>query len=197
MGSNSSGSGGTIFASVLITLVVVGAGIYIGLPYLYPNINKTTPTPTGLITQIQSVQSTSGCAITDANTTLSGIPNMALNFTIGNQSRIQAVYQTTVQLYIPFNVAGDFRFNISISIKGVGTQTTMIEYFLDADTTAPLYISQPISLELLTMPLLAGTYIANMTWVSCGYVSGQAYMKILPQSLNYYPQSLTLEEITT
>ena len=59
--------------------------------------------------------------------------------------RIQAVYQTTVQLYIPFNVAGDFRFNISISIKGVGTQTTMIEYFLDADTTAPLYISQPIS----------------------------------------------------
>ena len=47
------------------------------------------------------------------------------------------------------------------------------------------------------MPLLAGTYIANMTWVSCGYVLGQAYMKILPQSLNYYPQSLTLEEITT
>ena len=87
--ASSSGSGGAIVASVLITLIIVGGGAYFGLPYLYPNINKS---PAGLVKQDISVESQTQVFIDTNTNSVENISNMVMNLTISNESIIEASF---------------------------------------------------------------------------------------------------------
>ena len=192
--ASSSGSGGAIVASVLITLIIVGAGAYFGLPYLYPNINKS---PAGLVKQDISVESQTQAFIDTNTNSVENISNMVMNLTISNESIIEASFSSSINLYIESGLVGTVNYSISLVISGVGSVSKTIGYFSELATTSGQEWFESLSIDFTTTPLPAGTYIISVTWSNVSnLIAGYSQLFTDIPAMNS-PRVLQAMEITT
>ena len=169
MGKNGS-SIGTILASVFITLILSGAGMYFGMPLLFPNLNADLNgdiDDNGCnLLQTKSVEVNTVDYINDFNLTYTKMPGMELDITTSGNS---SLYVSLEGLFF-LSLDSDFRYftgyNISLVVSGVGNRTTMIAYYLQYNQ--PTFVDQAHNIYMTfdTGIISAGDYTISVYWKS-------------------------------
>ena len=103
--ANSSNQIGTVIAIVFITLLISGAGMYFGLPALFPNMNEDLSDLVdsdeletelgnypGIILQTQIYENDTTTHIGDGHEAVAPMPNTAMNFTTQGGSKIKVSF---------------------------------------------------------------------------------------------------------
>lgn len=109
---------GAIIASVFITLIISGAGMYFGLPLLFPNmtrdvvepsdlddyVQKNETTDDGIVIQSRYMESKENAFITDDDLIPTKILGTEMNFTTHGGTKLAVSFEAT----IVFHMSSDF-----------------------------------------------------------------------------------------
>ncbi len=181
--ANNSNTVGTILASVFITLMVSGAGMYFGLPLVYPNMTnndsdlvtqddlddyvlKNETLNNEVVIQTKYQESNSTIVIFSNNLDPSVMPDMEMNITTQGNTKLSVSFDAQIELTLVDGFDFEAMYNITLQIEGVKQETVRIlEYHenpIDGEMRKSLYVQ--ISFE--TGNLLAGTYDISVLWSS-------------------------------
>lgn len=169
MGKNNS-TIGTILASVFITLILTGAGMYFGMPLLFPNLNADLngdiDDEGGNLLQTKSVEVNTVDYINDFNLTYTKMPGMELDITVSGNSSLYVSLEGLFFLSMDNLFAGFTGYNISLVVSGVGNRTTMIAYYIQTSLSAFVDQSHNIYMTFDTGIISAGDYTISVYWKS-------------------------------
>ena len=182
---------GTILGSVFITLLLVGAGGYFGLPLLYPILNEDL-TDDGIILQTKNNESQTAANIFWNVFTYEKIPDTELNITTSGNSKLIVAFEGAFMLRLGSTFSGETKYNITLDIAGIENRTTCIYSGIDTalNTDMELPCNTYISFETGILP--AGTYTISVYWSSAiAPTAGWSQLFILDE----YPRSLYAQEI--
>jgi hypothetical protein len=154
-------SGGAIAASVLITLVLVGAGLYFGLPYLYPNVKNEA----GDVVQVKTEVFKTVCKCYDNEMTQKPMNGTTISITTKGGSYLIAEFSTTLLIQIDgtFGASDWVSFNITMAITGTKNYSTNMEF---GNVNAGEWRTFPFLLRAVTPELEQGSYNITMYWFS-------------------------------
>ena len=192
---------GTILGSVFITLLLVGAGGYFGLPALYPNLNadlgdyveKDDLTGEGILLQTKYVEvQTSSFFIRDDDQVYQNMPDTELNITTTGNSKLNVVFIGAFFLQIYPDFFGYTKYNITLDISGVGNRTTSILYLSHLASGIKTEISDNVQISFETEVLPAGTYSISVLWKSSYTIADGMTLLILKHDI---PRSIYAQEI--
>ncbi|MCF2138637.1 MAG: hypothetical protein K9W44_01115 [Candidatus Lokiarchaeota archaeon] len=199
MAKNSSSMFGTVIISVFLTLIIIGAGGYFGLPLLYPNLtadlNQYETSDEGIILQRINVESKTYAYIFDYDTgDYQTIPEMNVNISISTNSKISATFSAIAFLTLGTGFQNHTIFSFRISVVGIKERTGTVRYFEQDALSAYRQISQFIYLNLITESLSAGTYQIIVEWRSDWDPSGTNSLSLGHSSTFNHSRSLVVEE---
>ncbi|MFX0184362.1 MAG: hypothetical protein ACFE95_14875 [Candidatus Hodarchaeota archaeon] len=169
-------SGKDVFASVVISLVVIGATTLIVMPQLYPVIqtdiediqSDIDDLQSGAVLQTKELVTNDHAMIDEEdNTTLLLMNNTILTISIRNDSRINARFSAVFRLVMKSGYVKHADYRITLMLQGVSGQSTRI-YYSDylGSTTNSLYLTSQVSIEYLSSNLEAGNYTIAVWWQS-------------------------------
>ncbi|MHA1648450.1 MAG: hypothetical protein ACTSVL_12860 [Promethearchaeota archaeon] len=172
MGKSSS-SIGTILMSVFITLIISGAGMYFGLPYIFPNLtadldaNQDLYTADdGLLLQSKYLETDGDAYLFDDTLTDMTMPDTAMNITIQENSKLLVSFESVMILHMSSDFSGVTRYNITLEIVGVKNRTTRASFFANPGLGVMVETSEHIHITFQTDSLPAGTYSISVSWKS-------------------------------
>ena len=187
--------------SVFITLILVGAGAYFGLPALYPNLNadlgdyieKDDLTGEGILLQTKYMEvQTSSNLLRDDDQVYQKIPDTELNITTTGNSKLNVAFVGAICLQMNKDFHGYTKYNITLDISGVGNRTTRIIYLSDSGVGTKTELSDNVQISFETEILPAGTYSISVLWKSTYTIAdGATFLHF-----NYdIPRSIYAQEI--
>ncbi|MHA1720441.1 MAG: hypothetical protein ACTSWX_02160 [Promethearchaeota archaeon] len=166
----------TILASVFITLILSGVGMYFGMPLLFPNLNADLNEykdecnciyeDRGNLLQIKSVEVNTVDYINDFNLTYTKIPGMELDITTNGNSSLYVTLEGLFFLYMDSSFAGFTGYNISLVVSGIGNRTTIISYYTQVGPSSFFHQSHNIFITYETGIISAGNYTISAYWRS-------------------------------
>ncbi len=169
MGKNGS-SIGTILASVFITLILSGAGMYFGMPLLFPNLNANLngdiEEEGGNLLQTKSLEVNTVDYINDFDLTYTKMPGMELNITTSGNSSLYVSLEGLFFLGMDNLFSGFTGYNLSLVVSRIGNRTTMIFYYIQTSPSAFIYESHNIYMTFDTGTISAGDYTISVYWRS-------------------------------
>jgi len=177
--------------SVFITLILVGAGGYFGLPLLFPNLNEDL-TDNGIILQTKYYESYTAANIFCNVADYENIPDMELNITTSGNSKLIVAFEGALMLRLSSTFIGETKYNITLDISGVGNRTTCIYSGIDVaqGTDWEIPCNTHISFETGILP--GGTYTISVYWSSAiAPTAGPSQLFVLDE----YPRSIYVQEI--
>jgi hypothetical protein len=162
---NASGAGvGAIIISVLLSAMVTAAGMYFGLPYIFPNVQGDQE----IVLQEKYLELDSIAYIsgdTDVwNYNL--IPQTQFQITTHGNSKIAARFSATAFVTVSDDFINHTIFDFLLSVDDIKEQRTSVWYFRQLAETYYIQFTQQVYLELLTEILPAGTYTVSVYWRS-------------------------------
>ena len=170
---------GTILASVFITMILSGTGMYFGLPLVYPDLTdmateddlddyvlKNETLNKEVVIQTKYKESNSTIAIFDDDVDPSVMPGMEMNITTQGNTKLSVSFDAQIELTLCDNFEMESMYNITLQIEGVKQETVRIlEYHenpIDGEMRKSLYVQ--ISFETGILP--ASTYNISVLWSS-------------------------------
>ena len=160
---NSSSTPGIIIASVLLSIIIIGAGGYFGLPYLYPNLTAEET----ILIQRKNIESKTLAYLYDSDTgDYQTIPEMNGTITIEENSKISATFSAIAFLTLGTGFTNHTIFSFKISVVNEKSRTGTVRYFEASAISSYVQISQFIYLNVITDSLSAGTYNILVEWRS-------------------------------
>nr|QEE17960.1 hypothetical protein DSAG12_03798 [Candidatus Prometheoarchaeum syntrophicum] len=195
--------------SVFITLLLVGAGGYFGLPLLFPNLNddltsyleeedledytKTEDlTDDGILLQTKYNESQIGATIQSYDLVYEKIPDPELSITTGGNSKLSVAFEGVILQQLGASFVGNTIYNITLDILGVENRTTNIYYTLNSAYGATIEISRNVHISFETDILSAGTYSIALFWKSTiSHPAGHSNLYFITG----YPRSIYAQEI--
>ncbi len=208
----------TIMGSVFITLILVGAGGYFGLPLLFPNLNEDlsiyleeedldgyleeedldgyTKTEDlnaeGIILQTKNNESQTAANIFWNVFAYEKIPDTGLNITTSGNSKLNVVFDGALMLRLGSTFMGDTKYNITLDILGVGNRTTAIYAGINSALGTDWEVPCNTHIFFETGILPAGTYSISIFWSSAiAPAAGWSQLFVLDE----YPRSIYVQEI--
>ncbi|UYP45496.1 hypothetical protein NEF87_001781 [Candidatus Lokiarchaeum ossiferum] len=185
--SNKPNTLGIIIASVLITLVVTGTGMYFGLPLLFPNLTADLSeydqseeieniTTKGILLQTQYAEFTQYLSIYDSDLVPEIMTGTNLTITTQGSSKLHVIFTENFVARFGPSFSGDAIFNVTLSIVGIQNKTlSILESRMSATGTQEQQNRfAQITLETATLP--AATYSIIMYWYSTQDPTGSAYL---------------------
>ena len=164
--ANNSNAVGTILASVFITLLISGAGMYFGLPLVYPNIVNDETMNGEVVIQSKYQEFNSTEVIWDDDLTPSMIPDTEMNITTQGNTKLSVSFNAMVELTLVNGFDGGAFYEITLQIDGVKQETVKIfEYHgepINGQSEIPIYLQ--ISFETGILP--AANYNISVNWCS-------------------------------
>ena len=181
--ANKSNTVGTIFASVFITLILSGTGMYFGLPLVYPNLAnndsdivtqddlddyvlKNETLNNEVVVQSKYHENNSTEVIWDYDLTPSVMPGTELNITTQGNTKLSVSFDAQFELTLVNAFDGGAFYDIKLQIEGVKQETfKILEYHgepIVGQTENSIYVQ--ISFETGILP--AGTYNISVLWCS-------------------------------
>ena len=192
MGKSSSSSAfGTVIISVFLTLIIVGAGGYFGLPYLYPNLTSEEDSPELIIIESKTMAYLWDTETGDYQT----IPDMNTSITISENSQISATFSGIAFITLGTGFNNHTIFAFKISVVGVKTRTGTVRYFEGSAISRYKQISQFVYLNLITTELTAGTYDVIVEWRSDWDPAGLNSLSLGHSDTFNHTRSLIIEEM--
>ena len=161
---------GTILASVFITLIISGVGMYFGMPLLYPNVNadltEYTDENTGNLLQTEYLEVNTIDYINDFDLNYTVVPGMEMNITTHGNSRLIVFFEGLLFLMMDSDFTGFTGYNVSLAVSGIGNSTTLISYYISSNLASFVYQSHNIHLTFDTGIIAAGGYSISVFWKS-------------------------------
>jgi hypothetical protein len=181
-------NGGIIAAFVGAILVSFALGYFV-LPLLV-----STPTPSGVIRQVQSVQSNTQAYIYSSDSSWRNIPNMSLIIKTTHSSRLHATFSSPVDITLPPSASGRAMWNFSLVIAGIGSRNGTVGYMSQAAVADYVQLYETFSLEFITTTIPAGSYNVTAYWAADSVVTQVCSIQLSTVTFNY-TRSLTVEEL--
>jgi len=195
--------------SVFITLILVGAGGYFGLPLLFPNLNEDLSnylededldgyvkfenlTIDGIILQTKNNESYTAANIFWNVADYENIPDTGLNITTSGNSKLNVAFEGAFMLRLGSTFMGVTEYNITLDIVGVGNRTTGIYAGINSGMGTDWEVPCNTHISFETGILPAGTYSISVFWSSAiAPDAGWSQLFILDE----YPRSIFVQEI--
>ncbi|MHA1474779.1 MAG: hypothetical protein ACTSRX_00675 [Promethearchaeota archaeon] len=188
---NSSSTPGTIIASVVLSIIIIGAGGYFGLPYLYPNLAAEE---TILIQRI-NIESKTMAYLYDSDTgDYQTIPEMNGTITIEENSKISATFSAIAFLTLGTGFSNHTIFSFRISIVNEKSRTGTVRYYEGSAIASYVQISQFVYLNVITDSLSAGAYNILVEWRSNWDPTGANSLSLGHSDAFNHTRSLVIEE---
>ena len=198
MGKNNS-TIGTILASVFITLILAGAGMYFGMPLIFPNLNADLDNDVGgNLLQTKSVEVNTVDYISDFNLTYTKMPGMELDITTSGNSSLYVSLEGLFFLRMDDLFSGFTGYNISLVVSGVGNRTTMIYYYIQTSPSAFVDQAHNIYITFDTGIISAGDYTISVYWRSIFDVFGGSITSLMTEIQMAYhcPRKIYVQEFS-
>jgi hypothetical protein len=198
-----------VLTSVIVSLAVVSAVGYVGLPMLFPVLQDTSSADHShdyaslshthdldIILQSKYIEVSTQAGISDESTSYVDIPDTEINVTIKAQSRIFVVFNSPYVLGVGDGFTSQrVAFNISLGVEGVGNRTTRLSSFDFGTTISNKEIGSTLYVHYGTNPLPAGTYTVNVKYKSLTAYAGLNGYLTLNVPLANYTRSLWVMEM--
>ena len=181
MKSSSGSSFGIIIASVFLSVIIIGAGTYFGLPFLFPSL-KTPDEDTNILLQMKYQEFYAYALIWDYNTTETMMNQTEMSITTNGNSYLVIEFSTLLKTQYSLTSGGFCRYRIAIVVDGVGNQTIFLQKVNYGAATIHLDETIPFSLQYKTPILSTGTYNVSIVWYSDVNIGGNSYL-----ATNYPP----------
>ncbi|WP_371806098.1 hypothetical protein [Candidatus Lokiarchaeum ossiferum] len=177
--SNKPNTLGIIIASVLITLVATGTGMYFGLPLLFPNLTADLSEydqSEGILLQTQYAEFTQYLSVSDSDLVPEIMTGTNLSITTQGSSKLHVTFTENFVARFGPSFSGDAIFNVTLSIVGIQNKTlSMLESRMSATGTQEQH-NRFVQITLETTTLPAATYSVIMYWYSTQDPTGSAYL---------------------
>jgi hypothetical protein len=160
MGSKS--SAGSIIASVLISLILMSAIIYFGLPFLFPSINEENK-----LAQVQSGTWNSPSFIFDNDLAYQKMEDTELDIETEGASFLIVSFKALAIMTLDssFNIRSSY--NVTLSVEGIKNETKQYVYYDSSGSTGAFrQLTYTIDILLITDILSSGTYTVSVFWKS-------------------------------
>lgn len=195
MGKNNSAIG-TILASVFITLILTGAGMYFGMPLIFPNLNADLNE--GSLLQTKSVEVNTVDYINDFDLTYTQMPGMELEITTSGNSSLLVSFEGLFFLGMDDLFFGYTAYNISLVVSGIGNRTTMIYYYIQTTPSAYVFLSQNIHMTFDTGIISSGDYTISVNWRSVLNTPGGSITTLTTEIENSFhsPRKIYVQEFS-
>ena len=186
---------GIIFASVFITLIISGAGIYFGLPLLYPNIvnNETLNNEVVVQSKYQEINSTD--LLWDYNLTPKLMKDTEMNITTQGNTKLSVSFDAQFELLLVDTFEYTAYYNITLQIEGVKQETVRIAEYRGEPIVGEehLFIYLQISFETGILP--AGTYDISVIWYSKANTATLSQLNVGNALVDNVIRTLSAQEI--
>jgi len=189
---------GTVLASVFITLILTGAGMYFGMPFIFPNLNADLNDDAGgNLLQTKSVEVNTVDYINDFNLTYTQIPGMELDITTSGNSNLFVSLEGLFFLYMDSSFAGFTGYNVSLVVSGVGNRTTIISYYTQIGPSTYFHESHNIYMTYDTGIISAGNYTISAYWRSISDTPGSITSLTTEVQNSYHsPRKIYVQEFS-
>ncbi len=185
-------SRGSVFGSIVASVVIMAAIAYVIVPIFVPPAS-------GTILQTRYIETSSYAVINDPDTSWTSVPDTALNITTRGNSKLHARFAANVYQYIDGPSAIDFwRYNISLILEGPTAQvmndTIRFGYSGEISGNYQEFYCNSLNLEFTTAVLPAAQYTISVKWIS---LANTALASQIHLSIDVYNRTRTLwvEEI--
>lgn len=194
----------TVILSVFLSLLIVGAGGYFGLPYIFPNLttdlsqyeDNIEVMDEGILLQSKVVESWDWGYIVDSSTTeYELIPDMNISIDISTGSKIHATFSTHSILEIYDSMDGRLSFVLNLSIVGITKKLGMVYHYSDSPTGIYTRYSNYIYLDVFTDELPAGKYEIRVDWISIEDRPGDNMLIMSMPGSHNNTRSLVVQEL--
>ncbi|WP_371804273.1 hypothetical protein [Candidatus Lokiarchaeum ossiferum] len=200
---------GSIIASVLITLIISGAGMYFGLPLLFPNMNHEFVEPSdldeyaqvseleddGIVVQSRYMESKENAFITDNDLTPTKMPGTEMNFTTQGSTKLAVSFEATILFHMSSDFSISTKYNMTLSINGVQNKSTRLSYYSSSPLGDTTEFVENVHIEFESGTLPAGTYTINVYWYSLLDASFGTTQLVAATSSYQYPRSIYVQEL--
>ncbi|WP_371802502.1 hypothetical protein [Candidatus Lokiarchaeum ossiferum] len=194
----------SVSLSIFLTLLIVGAGGYFGLPYIFPNLTADLSqydddfenADEGILLQSIMVESWDFAYIEDSTTTnyeLVTDMNLSISITAGSKIRVQ--FSTPYVLEIYDNMQGLLSFWLNLTVVGVKKKMAEIYHYSDIATGIYTRLSSFVYLEVFTDQLPQGTYEIRLEWISESDANGDNILIFSRPNYFNFTRSLVVQEI--
>ena len=168
---------GTIFASVFITLIISGTGMYFGLPLLYPDLSDMATEDdlddlrdemlnNEVVVQSKYKEINSSAIIWDYDLTQSVMPDTEMNIATQGNTKLSVSFDAQFALLLIDTFDGIALYEIILQIEGIKQERVEIfEYHgepINGQSENSIYLQ--VSFETGILP--AGTYDISVIWYS-------------------------------
>ncbi len=220
--SKNSNQIGTILASVFITLIISGAGMYFGLPLLYPNLSEdfsnyvqseelddyvqseelddfvreNETSNSGILVQSQYYEINTMDSIEDNDRIAEPIENTTLDFTTQGGTKLKVSFDAVFLLRLFTGYSSSTMYNITLSVKGIQNKSVGIRYHSGPVLSVGSDMTDSLHISFETATLSAGTYSILAYWNSEKDVPSVTTLLYTSHSEMKYPRSIFVEEIT-
>ncbi len=203
---------GVIIGSVFISVIIVGAGVYIGLPLLYPSLKDENENEyvtqedfnyltenNGILIQSKFQQFTTACYINSSQVTPIPIPATTMDFTIQNNSKITVLFAVPTVVSVSSTFQGYTAYTIVLGIDGIGNTTAMVRNFdHNSDITNVRQYCDHLYIYYETEALPAGTYhIQTFYYSEVDVGTLNTFVLSSTAQPEKYPRSLLAHELKT
>jgi len=171
-----SNSIGIIFASVFITLILSGTGIYFGFPLIYPDIVtqddlddyvlKDEMLNNEVVVQSKYQEINSTDLLWDYDLTPSVMQDTEMNITTQGNTKLSVSFDAQLELLLANNFEYTAYYNITLQIEGVKQETVKIAEYRGEPIVGEVHIFIYLQISFETGILPAGTYDISVIWYS-------------------------------
>ncbi|QEE16263.1 hypothetical protein DSAG12_02093 [Promethearchaeum syntrophicum] len=186
---------GTILASVFITLLISGAGIYFGLPLLFPNIVNGETTNGEVVIQSKYQEFNSSDQIRDDDLIPSKMLDTEMNITTQGNTKLSVSFDVQLTLLLSDNFNGGAFYHITLQIEGVKNETVELSEYYNGPIGELVQYTKYIEISFETGNLPASTYNISVLWNSkfAGLTSSTLYVVVYPVDNCY--RTISAQEI--
>ncbi len=216
-------SGKEFIGSVAVSLLAIGAITLFILPLLYPaiqtdvedtdsgisslqedleiaqsDISDLQDEAKGIVLQSLYKEFSTSAQILDSNTgSYIPVPDTELEITIGDDSKIDAVFSGIYVLGVSNSLDSDrLSFNIALIVEDVGNKTLRIAYYEVGTYPDHREFSSSFYINYVTNSLPTGTYTVSVAWISNEDQPGTTnYLPFTTPNANY-TRSLWIQEFS-
>lgn len=191
---------GAIIGSILLSVVVTGAGAYFLLPRLFPGMNGDPYIPYTPAFEYEEFDSTA--QLNDDDLVWTMVADTEIFITVQNDSRLTCTFSGTVLVGLWSGLGtGEVKYELALGVEDNATFGTdywkfaQIQYQDGDGVSNNRELSFPCAIELVTVPLEGAVYRVSLWWRSLQDATGSNYLLFHTPSFDYNRSLSALEVI--
>jgi len=182
---------GSIIASVILSVVITSALMYVMAPVFFPS-----PLRRDVVLQYQYGEWNSPAYIFDNELAYKKMEETEIIITINQDSRLFVEFSAIALIAMDSTFTVRSSYEVSLVITGVTNRTFTVLYY-DDEPAGGYYreLTYNLHINLMTQPLPTGTYIIEVFWKSTFDATGTNSLSVAHAPTYNYTRTLFVQEL--